>query len=293
MSPLNHIDKLWPPQESVEVNTRAALARVRCRIAASRSHIPWYSRGVRPGALASSTMLQGILVAILMLAGNNRKTMPEIAHVVLLEPSVAHPVAVKPSHTNAGGGGQRSPLPVLRGELPKPAQRVFIPPLLTVEHPALTMDPSLIAPPDSWAAPTAAIGNPLGVIGGAGGPGRNGGIGGGDGPGIGDSSGRGAGNDERGVFTAGNGTTAPTVLTRVDPEYSEEARKAKYGGAVVLSIVVDTDGRARNIRVVRSVGMGLDEKAVEAVGQWRFRPGTNKGVPVKVRAQVEVTFRLL
>jgi TonB family protein len=83
------------------------------------------------------------------------------------------------------------------------------------------------------------------------------------------------------------------VLSKVDPEYSEEARKAKYSGAVVLSIVVNTDGRAGNIKVVRSLGMGLDEKAIEAVERWRFRPGTNNGIAVRVRAQIEVNFRLL
>jgi TonB family protein len=154
------------------------------------------------------------------------------------------------------------------------------------------MDASLIAPPDAWAAPTNAIGNPLGVIGGAGGPGRNGGIGDGVGIGVGDSTGVGTGGDV-GIFSVGNGTTAPSVLSKVDPEYSEEARKAKYSGTVTLSIVVNTDGRAENIRVVKSLGMGLDEKAIEAVQKWRFKPGANKGAPVRVGAQIEVNFRLL
>ena len=83
------------------------------------------------------------------------------------------------------------------------------------------------------------------------------------------------------------------MLSKVDPEYSEEARKAKYSGSVMLSIVVNTDGKAEQIKVVKSLGMGLDEKAIEAVQKWRFLPGKNKGVPVAVRAQIEVNFRLL
>jgi TonB family protein len=79
----------------------------------------------------------------------------------------------------------------------------------------------------------------------------------------------------------------------VEPEYSEEARKAKYSGAVMLSIVVNTAGRPDNIKVIKSLGMGLDEKAIEAVERWRFRPGTKDGVPARVRAQIEVNFRLL
>jgi len=164
--------------------------------------------------------------------------------------------------------------------------------MATIEHPLLTMDAPPIAPPDAWAAPTSAIGNPLGAFNGGPGSGTRGGIGLGDaGNGIG-TQGPGPGGDAP-VFSAGNDITPPAVLSKVDPEYSEEARKARYSGAVMLSIVVNTDGRAGSISVVRSLGMGLDQKAIEAVQQWRFRPATNKGVPVRVRAQIEVNFRLL
>lgn len=87
--------------------------------------------------------------------------------------------------------------------------------------------------------------------------------------------------------------SAPVVLYKVDPAYTEEARKAGYSGTVVLQLVVDTGGTARDIRVVRGLGLGLDEKAVEAVGKWRFRPGYRGGQPVAVQASVEVNFRLL
>jgi len=96
------------------------------------------------------------------------------------------------------------------------------------------------------------------------------------------------------VFNVGNGVTAPQLLTKVDPQFSEQARAAKFaGGSVTLSIVVGTDGRATDINVIRSLGMGLDEEAVKAVGQWTFRPGMNQGVPVNIRATVEVNFRNL
>ena len=91
----------------------------------------------------------------------------------------------------------------------------------------------------------------------------------------------------------GGGVTAPVVLLKVDPEYSEEARKAKYQGTVLLYIEVNSDGRASNIRVVRSLGLGLDEKAIEAVKKWKFSPGKKDGKPVLVAATVEVNFRLL
>jgi protein TonB len=85
----------------------------------------------------------------------------------------------------------------------------------------------------------------------------------------------------------------PVVLVKVEPEYSEDARKARYSGVVVLSAIIDKDGQPREIRVIRSLGMGLDEKAIEAVQKWRFRPGMKAGQVVNVRAQIEVNFRLL
>lgn len=87
--------------------------------------------------------------------------------------------------------------------------------------------------------------------------------------------------------------SAPTLIHKVEPEYSEEARKAKYQGTVVLYVVVDEKGLPRELKVVRALGLGLDEKAIEAVQKWRFRPGYLNGQPVKVAATIEVNFRLL
>lgn len=87
--------------------------------------------------------------------------------------------------------------------------------------------------------------------------------------------------------------TRPIVLKKVDPQYSEEARKAKVAGDVLLSVVIGIDGKAHAITVTKSLGMGLDEKAIEAVQQWTFRPATRDGQPVPVSATIEVTFRLI
>ena len=86
--------------------------------------------------------------------------------------------------------------------------------------------------------------------------------------------------------------SAPRAIYQPDPEYSEEARKAKYQGTVVLWMIVTADGRPRDIHVQRSVGMGLDEKAIEAVKTWKFEPARKDGVPVAVQINVEVSFRL-
>ena len=89
------------------------------------------------------------------------------------------------------------------------------------------------------------------------------------------------------------GVSSPRVLHRVEPEYSDDARWVKYEGTVLLGIEVWEDGLAHNIRVLRSLGLGLDERAIEAIKMWKFVPGRKDGKPVRVAAQIQVSFRLL
>lgn len=201
-----------------------------------------------------------------------------------------------------GGGGDRSPLPATKGKLPKPAPKQFTPPTVTPpEKPKLPMDPTLILQPDApipqvqaqnYGDPLSKFGIPSNGMGSGGGigTGSGGGVGSGRGGGFGPGSGGGMGG---GAYKIGGGVSAPSVLYRVEPEYSEEARKAKFQGAVVLALIVDEKGSPREIRVVRPLGLGLDQKAVEAVEKWRFRPGMKDGKPVPVQATIEVNFRLL
>jgi TonB family protein len=187
--------------------------------------------------------------------------------------------------------------------LPKIAPRQFTPPTAVYNNmdPKLMMEPSIVAPPDLKLPQVSAAnyGDPLSKYmtpsngsgsGGGIGSGQGGGVGGGIGVGYGPGEGGGFGG---GVFRVGGGVTAPTLLQKVEPEYSEAARKAKYQGTVLLYVEVDPSGRAVNVRVQRSLGLGLDEKAIEAVKKWRFRPGTKDGKPVTVAATIEVNFRLL
>ena len=198
--------------------------------------------------------------------------------------------AHQPKAAGGGGGGERSPLPPARGKLPKAALKQFTPPSAVPENsnPKLTVDPSILAPPDV-APPQVAYGDPLGKLNTfSNGPGSGAGIGSGTGGGPGSGGGFGGG-----AFRIGAGVSAPALLYKVEPEYSEEARKSKYQGTVVLRVVIDASGRAVNPEVVRSLGLGLDEKAIEAVKKWRFKPGYKDGRPVAVVAQIEVNFRLL
>jgi TonB family protein len=95
------------------------------------------------------------------------------------------------------------------------------------------------------------------------------------------------------VYRVGGGVSQPAVARKFDPEYSEEARLAKFNGTVTMQIVVGADGRAHDFVISRLLGLRLDEKAMEAVKSWRFKPGLRNGEPVNVRATVEVNFRLL
>ena len=97
---------------------------------------------------------------------------------------------------------------------------------------------------------------------------------------------------DRRVYRVGNGVAAPSVVRKVDPGYSEAALRAKCQGTVILVAEIDPDGAATNIRVQRGLGFGLDEKAIEAVRQWEFKPGIKDGEPVTVAATIEVNFRL-
>ena len=147
-------------------------------------------------------------------------------------------------------------------------------------------------PANNYGDPLSKLGIPSNGIGSGGGigSGSGGGVGSGKGAGVGPGSGGGFGG---GAYRIGGGVSAPSVLSKVEPEYSEEARKAKWQGTVVLSLVVDDQGRPQNLKVLRSLGLGLDQKAIEAVEKWRFKPGMKDGKPVPVMATIEVNFRLL
>lgn len=199
-----------------------------------------------------------------------------------------------------GGGGTHDTLPASRGSAPRFSDEQLTPPaVVRNESPKLPAEPTVVGPPEvilpqlgQTGDPIAAILNPpsngTGTAGGIG-SGQGGGVGVGFGPGVGDGRGGGIGG---GFFRVGGGVSAPRPVFDPDPEYSEEARKAKYQGSVLLWAIIDAEGRPRNLRIARSLGMGLDEKATEAVSKWRFEPALKDGRPVAVQISIEVVFRL-
>jgi TonB family protein len=202
-----------------------------------------------------------------------------------------------------GGGGQNSPLPPNRGKLPRFSMEQLTPPTPVIRNddPELAVEPTVLVPPSASVPQLdiAIFGDPMASVGPpSAGPGTGGGIGTGKGTGVGSGRGGGVGPGSGGgigggVFRVGGGVSAPRLTYKVEPEYSEEARKAKYQGTVVLAVEVWPDGGAHNIRVLRSLGLGLDEKAIQAVEKWKFVPGRKDGKPVRVAATIEVNFRLL
>jgi periplasmic protein TonB len=231
---------------------------------------------------------------------------PEIRQQVISIATEISPYVLPPSPTEAGGGGgggDRDKLAASKGALPRFAREQVAPPTAVIrnENPQLAVEPTVVIPPEMHVQlpQTGPLGDPLSSVlgppsngtgsGGGIGSGSGGGVGSGHGPGVGPGWGGGIGG---GAYRVGGGVTAPRAIYSPDPEFSEEARKAKFQGTVVLFLVVGTDGRAHDVRIVRSLGMGLDEKAIEAIHQWRFEAGRKNGVPVAVQVNVEVSFRL-
>ena len=202
------------------------------------------------------------------------------------------PLAPKPDKIG-GGGGQKGPTPVSEGHLPKLASEQILapkaPPLIA---PKLPVEPSVVVQPDLKMADNKMpdLGMPNSNLKGASmGNGNGTGIGSGDGSGIGPGSGTNFGG---GLMHIGGSVKPPSVLFQVEPDFSEEARKAKFSGDVQVYLWVDEQGNPSHVRVYRGVGMGLDEKAIAAVKQYKFKPAMLNGKPVKVDLYIDVDFHI-
>jgi TonB family protein len=205
--------------------------------------------------------------------------------------------------SGGGGGGARQPGEANIGNIPRAMPRQFTPPRVEPVASRLMVPPSISIAAVLPELPVIRYGDPFGKestlsdgpgSGGGIGSGREGGVGPGTGPGLAAGiGGNFGGGIAGGIHRIGGGVSAPRLLYKVEPEYSEDARKAKWQGMVLLSAIVDEKGRPRNIKVLRSLGLGLDEKAIEAVQKWVFKPAVLNGVPVAVTATIEVNFRLL
>jgi TonB family protein len=277
--------------------------------------------------LTASSLLHGAFGAVLLVVfglSSEARIVPEQlspARLVFL---------VKPGPGGGGGGGGlkqpapskpaqlkgtsalKSPVPVervVKRPVPEPAPpKPPVPEVRPVERPVEPPPPAakpdpvppvvapvVSAPADPKEQPgVLTSGNPASTsqgsgTGGGSGVGAGTGIGEGTGSGIGEGSGGGTGG---GPFRPGSGITPPSIVQEIKPDYTDDARRRGITGDVVLEIVVRSDGRVGNVRLVQGLGGGLDQRAIDAVRQWRFAPAKRFGTPVDVLVEVAVEFRL-
>ena len=272
------------------------------------------TRGL-PLALSSSVHA-GVIAALLIAASLGSTT----ASTLGSEPEPAEAARlvylISPGPGGGGGGGgarQRLPAPPARRagrnslSSPMPDRRPPPPILIPPEPPPPEEQPLNSEPLPVVVAPLATAPadaeDRAGVLRAARsetdsrGAGAGGGVGTGTGTGLGEGTGSGVGAGSGGgtgggPFRPGAGITPPRLLREVKPDYSDEARRASVEGEVVLEIVVRQDGSVGDVRYIRRLGSGLDQRAVEAVRRWRFAPALRHGVPVDVMVEVAVEFRL-
>jgi TonB family protein len=269
----------------------------------------WQDYQPESGSWMNSLLVHLVGVAIVLLPVLIRQVRPPLkvstkSDVIDYSPYLAEIEAGGAKMSGGGGGGDRSKTPASKGAVPRFSTTQVAPPMAVIRnlHPILQIEPTLLGPPELQLPQMASIlpnwGDPQGVAGPlSNGPGCCGGIGSGTGTGIGPGDGAGLGPGDKagfgnGPFRIGGDVSAPIAIFKPEPPYSEEARKAKYQGTVDLMIVVDAQGNVTECKVVRPLGLGLDEKATETVRTWKFKPAMRNATPVPVRVLVEVSFRL-
>ena len=244
------------------------------------------------GRVLSGTVVHIIGVLVVLLAA---RFLPEKVYETILPERLPDDIIwlSQPGPGGGGGGGNKSPEPPKKAEIPKP-EVPKIPEPVPVPDPPPVIEPQVLVPIQTIAAaPTITPGaiSANATTSDSRGSGTGSGAGPGTGSGLGPGSGGGIGG---GVYRPGNGVVLPTVVAEKKPQYTAEAMRAKVQGTVLLEAVVLPDGTVGPVEVVRSLDstFGLDQEAIKAAKQWRFRPGTRFGEPVAVLVTIELTFTL-
>jgi len=259
-----------------------------------------------PWAIGISTTVNlAILLIVLFFVGKKIIESVNKPPEILTSIDVGDFNSAKAAQKNGGGGGggEHSVIEASKGKLPKIMKDPVVPPMVQIfEKPKIEMPAAIdvqkeIKLPDNPDMPTIGMKSGVNVVlsngtggGGGMGSGNGGGLGSGNGIGYGPGSGWNTGG---GLAQVGGRVSAPVPLFQPDAEFSDEARRAKYQGVCLVSLIVDAQGNPQNVHVVRALGMGLDEKAMEAVRKYKFKPAMRDGkTPVPVQVNVEVNFRL-
>jgi periplasmic protein TonB len=245
-----------------------------------------------PKSTAVAVVIHGLVILLIAWVLVKKIPLAAPAKTTLVTEVNVPPMAPMKAQSMGGGGGQRGPTPVSKGSPPKFADQQIVPPKAPpLQEPKIKIEPTVEVQKDvKMATNLPNFGLPNSPLPGVSmGNGSGTGLGSGNGSGIGPGSG---GNMGGGPRRIGGGVSAPEVIYSVEPEFSEEARKAKVAGNVLVSLWVEPNGLPSHVRVVRGVGMGLDEKAVEAVKQYKFKPAMENGKPVEVELNIEVNFQI-
>jgi TonB family protein len=264
--------------------------------------------GTNPWAIGTATAMNAGVLALLILLGmrTTNSHLPAAiptTEIHLKDFTLIAPASQSMAH-GGGGGGSNALTDPAQGRLPERAVDPIVPPKQPViDHPQLAVDAAIAVPaevklPDDptlqhIGAPTSKV-----VTLDPGGQGKHGGIGsgsdGGDGPGKGPGYGPGSDGGFGGdTYSPGvGGVSYPVATFAPTAEFSDEARRHKYEGICVIAIVVDAHGNPTHLHVARSLGMGLDEKALEAVRRYHFKPAMKNGKPVASFVNVEINFHL-
>jgi TonB family protein len=248
-----------------------------------------------PTSRAISFVIHVVAITLLLMLALKARNSVQLEPAETVVPmdfklTVPPPVTMPVAKTEGGGGSPHPMAAPKRQSLPEvPRAAIMHPQIIRIDQPKLAMAPSeQVKMPDS--SPLPALGSaPAPQIALAAQPRASGG---GLGGGLGSGHGAGIGSGYGGLMSVGGGVSAPQVLHSAEPEFTEDARRANFQGNVSIRLIVDSQGVPQDISLLSHLGMGLDEKAVEAVRQYRFRPAMFQGHPVSVQIVIDVAFHL-
>lgn len=259
-----------------------------------------------PAAKAVSAVIHVLMISAVLWLGFKAKQVivqpkeQPVSITLYAPPPPPKVMPVAPKMGGGGGGGAHQVVEPIKGNPPRIVAKMptTAPQILRVDNPKLAVEPTeMVKMPENPNVPNLGLSESAQVklasqgrgSGGGFGAGVGGGLGMGHGVGAGPGSGGGYGG---GLYNVGGGVSAPVVLHSVQPEFTEEARQSNFQGSITIQLIVDAQGNPQNVRVTKRAGMGLDEKAIAAVRQYRFKPAMYQGHPVAVQIQVDVDFHL-
>jgi TonB family protein len=259
-----------------------------------------------PTSNAVSFAIHAVVLTLILLLAVKTRTIVMLQPAAIVTPvdfKVSIPPAivlpVQKAMGGGGGGGAHDLVEASKGHLPTVAKiQIMAAQILRFDHPKLAAEPSeQVRIPDNnnlpnfgmSQSPQVALASQGSGSGSGFGQGAGGGIGAGHGGGVGPGTGGGYGG---GLMSVGGGVSAPLLIHSVQPEFTDEARRANYQGSVSIKLIVDSQGNPQDVRLASHLGMGLEEKAIEAVRQYKFRAAMYEGHPVSVQIVIDVDFHL-